>query len=283
VNLNEKLIYKNELGQSVEFSCFSPFFIEGFEESTANDISTSKNTGQDGEIITNDTLDKKYISLRGIIAADNLELMRREFKKIFNPRLNGQLTYSSETLEKDRIISCKPAAVPEVLTKKGLAKFDLELVCASPFWQEQEKVEYIALLTPKLKFPLVIPMGGMVFGFKKSILQTEVQNIGDASTGFRVIFKAKGSVDNPKIINALTGDFIRIKYAMQKDEFIEVINYPDKKQITVNGTTNGFKYLDIASTFFDLIVGKNLIGYLADLNTVNLDVIVYYTPRYLGV
>ena len=70
---------------------------------------------------------------------------------------------------------------------------------------------------------------------------------------------------------------------MSKGDVIEIINYPEQKKITVNGTENGFKYLDIDSTFFNLEIGKNIIGYIAEENTINLEVIMYYTPRYLGV
>ena len=125
--------------------------------------------------------------------------------------------------------------------------------------------EYIALLTPKLHFPLVIPKGiGFVWGVKRSILETEVQNVGDAACGFRVIFKAKGSVSNPLVKNSYTGEQIRLLYEMQKGDVIEVINEPNRKLIYINGQKDFAKLDRLKTTFFSLAPGKNMLGYAAD-------------------
>ena len=66
----------------------------------------------------------------------------------------------------------------------------------------------------------------MTFGTKKPASETEVENIGDVESGFRVVFKARGTVTNPKIFNKITGEYIKINYIMAKGDSIEVVNYP---------------------------------------------------------
>ena len=113
-------------------------------------------------------------------------------------------------------------------------------------------------------------------------METEVQNIGDVSTGFRVVFRARGEVQNVEVSNKLTNEKIKVNVSMQKGDTVEVINYMNRKMVLFNGQ-KAFSKLDVQnSTFFSLLPGKNLLGYNADKNAVNLDAIVYYSPLYLG-
>jgi len=277
-----RIIYKNELGGEIEFSPFSVFYLEQFEEETKNNIVTNKTNMIHGNNFISSSLDSRYITISGIIEKNAItEVLTNKLLKTINPTLSGKLFYTNKTENKE--IDCRVEEIPIVVSNSGLIKFEIGLVALNPFWKNKEKVEYISLLTPQLKFPIAIPKKGICFGRRKSILETEVNNIGDVESGFRVLFKAKSSVTNPKIFNVLTGEYIKINYEMAKGDSIEVVNYPEKKSITINSIVNGFKYLDINSDFFTLEVGKNKIGYIADINTINLDVILYYTPRFLGV
>ena len=283
ITKDTKVVYRNENGEEIEFSSFSVYYPEKIEEEVKNNITTSKSSSMHGENYVSNTLESRYITISGFIERSNsAPALRKRLIKTINPTLKAKLIYSNATEVKE--IECMPEEIPVVEANGGLIRFDINLQSFNPFWKNKEKVEQLAVLTGKLTFPLVIPKtSGMLFGLKKSILENEVNNIGDVISGFRVVFKAKGSTSNPKIYNKLTGEFIKINYSMSKGDVIEIINYPEQKKITVNGTENGFKYLDIDSTFFNLEIGKNIIGYIAEENTINLEVIMYYTPRYLEV
>ena len=277
-----KIIYKNDNGEEVEFSLLSDYYLESVEEELKNDITTTKSSIHGENYITS-SLDSRYISLNGIIEKNTLtKSFIKKLIKIVNPTIKGKLIYTNNNEYKE--IECILEEIPSIENNNGLIRFNISLQSCNPFWKEREQVEQLALLTAKLSFPLNIPKNnGIVFGLKKSVLENEIINIGDVESGFKVLFKARGTVKNPKIYNKLTGEFIKINYTMNKDDILEVINYPEKKKITINEKENGFKYLDISTTFFNLVIGKNIIGYLAEENTVNLDVIMYYTPRFLGV
>lgn len=278
---SEKLTYTNTNGENIELSFFSVYTVRSFSDTDLdNEITTTKTNLQDGETATGAALSSRSLSIDGFYKLTTSNALERQLKRVLNPKLKGVLVYQDTEVE--RYIDVMLESAPEIKRKPGLAEFTIDFIAHNPYWREREKTEYIALLTPELKFPLQIPQNkGIVFGRRKPLLETEVENIGDVETGFRVIFKAKGVVENPKIINKKTGEEIKILQAMEKGDVIEVINLPYQKQIYLNGE-KAFRLLDRKnSSFFMLGVGMNLIGYQADLNTVNLDVAVYYFPLFL--
>ena len=279
-----RVIYRNEVGGEIEFSPFSSYFLETFEEELKNSITTNKTNLIHGENFISNTLESRYISIAGIIDKNaTTKALIRNLIRVVNPTLKGKLIYRNENETKE--IEVIPEEIPDPQANGGLIRYEISLVANNPFWKNTENVENIALWTPKLHFPLIIPKRkGFVFGVKKSAFEKLIENEGDVESGFRVVFKARsGTVKNPKLLNKLTGEFIRLNYSMEKGDSIEVISYPEKKKVTVNTIINGFRFLDIESVFFTLDVGRNILQYDADVNKTNLDVILYYTPRFLGV
>ena len=284
ITKDTKLTYRNEVGGEIEFSPFSAYFLEQMEEETKNNIITNKTNLIHGENYIANTLESRFISLAGIIEKNKTsQALIRNLVRVVNPTLMGTLIYQNENEQKE--IEVIPEGIPTAPPNGGLIRFEVSLKACNPFWKNSENVENIALWTPKFHFPLTIPKNkGIVFGVKKSAFEKVIENEGDVESGFRVIFKARsGTVENPKLLNKLTGEFIRINYSMEKGDSIEVICYPEQKKVTVNSILNGFRFLDIESTFFTLDVGRNILQYDADINKTNLDVVLYYTPRFLGV
>lgn len=283
VTADTRLIYKNSIDEEIEFAVSSPFFPESVEEDVKNSINTMKTNATHGESFISSKLESRYITISGFIERSISTLsLKDKLVKTINPTLKGKLIYISENTRKE--IEVIAEEIPTVKSDKGIIRFTVNLQACNPFWENAEKAEQLALLTSKLHFPLFIPKeNGVVFGLKKSLLESDVNNIGDVVSGFRVIFKATGSLKNPQIYNKLTGEFIKINYDMEKEDVIEIVNYPEYKKVTINGNVNGFKYIDLDTTFFNLEIGKNIIGYKADENIINLNVSMYYTPRFLGV
>ena len=278
------ITFKNDIG-SVDISLFSEYTLTGFEEDLQNSITSTKQTLLHGTTYISNTLNERYITISGVIECNKYsEDLRLKLIRIFNPNLKGKLILQKSN-NYYKTIDVYVEKVIEPKANKGIIEFEISLIALSPFWQDEIVTEYLALLSPTLKFPLNIPQKrGITFGRRRSILESEVDNIGDIESGFKVIFKAKGgSVKYPKVYDVYTKQFIKINYEMEKGDILEIINYPELKKVTLNGTENAFKYLDIESNFFNLKIGHNKIGYIAEENTINLDVILWYSPRYLGV
>lgn len=280
----EKIIYRNSLNQELEFSSFSSFILRDITESTKNKIVTTNNSNVDGEVFNSSRLDIRDIKIKVTIlhrSEVNRISLTKKLNSILNPHLPGKLIYRTEKKEKE--IDVRLDEIPISKRGKGRTDFEIDFVALNPYWQNNPVTEYLALLSGRLTFPIVIPQNqGLIFGLRQSILESEVINIGDVATGFRVIFKSKGYVKNPEIENKFTGEKIKILVELQKDDILEIINSPQRKMLYLNAE-KAFKYLDRNNAdFFLLEVGNNKIAYNAEINAINLDVIMYYSPLFLG-
>lgn len=274
----EKSVYTNSRNDSIEFGFYTNFVVSNFENTLENDVVTNKNVGQDGTSFVNSSLGTRSIIINGVFKhTDHLE---RTLKKVLNPKLTGVLKYIKE--HEERYVNVTVDSVPDIKTSYGMSTFNIELTAQFPFWEDKKKTEYLAVITPKLRFTLIIPQKkGIVFGTRRDVLQTLVKNIGDVDCGFKVVFKARGSIVNPQITNKETGEQIRILYDMERGDVLEVINEPNLKMVLLNGK-RALHHLDRLSTkFFALPVGDTMLAYSADLNISNLDVILSYSPLYL--
>ncbi|OPD21404.1 phage tail family protein [Clostridium botulinum] len=289
MNRNEKFIYENEKGQQIEFSIWSPFFLENIEgiSGLKNIIYSSKGMGQDGSTNTGSTLDDRNIVIQGAIT-ENKELNREKLLSIINPKLKSKLIYIDGNIKK--YVECIVETAP-IISKENNHKFQISLLCNNPYWKDyiDSKVN-IALWKGDFHFPLVIPQGkGITMGHREPSLIVNVLNNGQVKTGMIIEFFARGTLSNPSLFNVNTREFIKINKGMVAGEkFIINTNYSKKKILQeLNGiTTDILNYLDIVGggdTFLQLDVGDNLFRYNADSNLDNLEVNIYFNPQYLGV
>ena len=125
-------------------------------------------------------------------------------------------------------------------------------------------------------------------GLKQPSLIINAENDGDVETGIRIEFKARGTVTNPSLFNVETREYIKINKTMVDGEVIMVnTNYGKKKiESILNGvTTNILNLIDLGmgDSFLQLDVGDNLLRYDADINMNNLEINIYFNPKYVGV
>jgi hypothetical protein len=75
---------------------------------------------------------------------------------------------------------------------------------------------------------------------------------------------------------------MRVVVNMAEGDVLTIDTNERNQIITLNGV-NCYQKIDRRSTPFLLAVGDNYLEYDADENYTNLDVNLYYTPKYLGV
>lgn len=286
---NEKFIYINELGQNIELSLFSPFFVQDITGISGlnNIVYSSKGLSQDGSTYTGSTLSDRNIVIQGAIIR-NIENNKSKLIKVFNPKLKGKLVYENQTDKKyvDCIIETAPSPI-------GTSKphFQVSLLCNNPYWKEysQSKAQ-IALWKPDFHFPLVIPIDtGIIMGHREPSLIVNVNNSGHVKTGMIIEFIAKGELANPSLFNVNTREFIKVNRTMVAGETITVNTNFNQKSIIreLNGNkTNVLNDLDIiggGDTFLQLEIGDNLFRYDADSNLDNLEVNIMFSQQFLGV
>jgi hypothetical protein len=135
--------------------------------------------------------------------------------------------------------------------------------------------------------PLKIGGHGIIMGLRSPSTIATIINTGTLPCGFVITFQASGTVENPKIIDINTQEYIRLSHTMQAGEVIRISTLDNNKtvrQIIGEDSINAFNFLDFAnSTFLQLAVGINYLRYDADSGLDNLSVEFKFDPRYLEV
>lgn len=263
----EKLIYTNERGESIEFSPASSYHVN-FKDVTGlsdvrNAIYSTNSMGQDGDTYLGYRIESRDIDIVGYIkerdkqAAQNL---RRKLNRILNPQYEATLTYVFGDFR--RVIGCKIDDAPIFKRKPIFEQFTVSLSCLNPFWREEtETREDIATWIGGFEFP--VPDGlelydGWEIGYRQPSLIVNVYNSGDVKSGIRIEFRAIGAVTNPVLLNVDTREFIKLNISLVAGDVLTVSTGYGEKAVKLNrgGTiTDAFRYLDVDSSYLQIAVG----------------------------
>lgn len=280
-----KIIYENELGESIEFSSKPPYKLlqdpNGLGGLDVN-INTEKTPFQHGSSYLNSNTDSRYIEFDILIQDENnIPFRRREISKIINPCLDlGTLKYITKD-ENIKEIKCKVSKAPKFLNSKDhpANRFQVcqfTLFCPQPFWEDNTytKHEMCAFLN-KFKFPMKFPnsMGGE--GKKIKII-----NDGDTETPVKIKFI--GASVNPTIKNLTTGELIKIKKELKQGDILTIDTDEENKKVEINGI-NAFNYLSFDTELWNLKIGENEITYETDSGAKDAKVLIEYKNRYVGI
>jgi hypothetical protein len=283
----QRIIFTNTKGQSVELKSSAPFLlqsIDGLGDVDA-DTQTQKSPFQDGSTYIDSVLQERAISLEIVILADKSTLLekRQYLASVFNPKLGkGVLRY--ENGEIIREIEAVPDGVPVFPSGKEnrgptFQKALVNLLCPNPFWKSPEITEE-PTFEPLFQFPFE---GVFEIGMQRD--NRIIVNDGDAPTP--VFIEFHGPAVNPKITNKTTGEFIKVNQTLQEGEVMKIDTTPGKKSVYFvqpDGTArNVFNWIDLESTFFQLVVGENEIEYSADSDIQGAVVNIKYHKLYNAV
>lgn len=296
VRVRERLIYRNERGESLEFSTRSRYHVnikhdvDGLSD-VRNAIYKTNSMGQAGSTYLGHRIEDRTIDIAGHIRERDkqaAQAMRRQMNRILNPEYEATLTY--ELGEFRRVIGCKVEDAPKFSAKSILQQFAVNLVCLNPFWREEtETREDIATWIGGFEFP--IPGGlelyeGWEIGYRQPSMIVNVYNRGDVQSGIRIEFRAQGELTNPQLLNVNTQEFIKMNMTLQAGDALTISTGYGEKRATLrrNGEeTDAFRFIDVDSTYLQLDVGDNLFRYSADTAAENLEVSIYHNNQYLGV
>lgn len=279
--------YINELGESLAFRQRKPYFLQSIDGTGAvkHIISTFKAPNQDGGVFISGSLDMRNIILEGRIIADSIEeayRLRKDLLNIFNPKEKGRLIF------KDLSIPCIVEEAPVFKADSHRTPaFFISLLCTSPYFETIAEIKrLLAGWHPNFEFELEIPIDeGIEMGYREESLIIPIENVGSVPCGATFEFIAQGIVEDPFLIDVVTGKFIKLNRIMQPGEIVVVSTHFANKKVlsSLDGGTNAFSSLDEDSTFLQLDVGTNLLRYDAKTNLNNLEVNVFFRPQYLGV
>jgi hypothetical protein len=286
----QRITFTNARDQSVELKSSAPFLlqsIDGLGDVDA-DIQTQKAPFQDGSTYIDSVLQERTISLQIAILATNKPtlLQQRQFlASIFNPKLGpGTLRYENgETVREIEAVPDGVPAFPSGRDNRGpiFQKAMVNLLCPEPFWLDEvstsEKMSYIL---GGLSFPLRLGTSFAQRGFKKIL-----NNQGDVATPVTIEFY--GPATNPVVWNRTTGEFIRVSRTLAETDKLVIMTDFGKKSVTIENAdgskTNVFNWIDLESTFWQLVPGENIIEFGSDSDSTKSRLVISYKNRYLSV
>ena len=264
----ERLIYTNSDNESIEFSVYSPYYVNFHDVTGLNDvsgqISTSSSFNQNGETFLSSKVNSRDIELKGVINntdKDETFSLRREMNRILNPDLSGKLKY----IYKDnvKVIEAHVISAPKISKGPLWSEFLVQIECPTVFFEdENETITSNNKYIKAFKFPIAIEENNMVFGTKIENDIADIVNLGDTDVGFIMNIKVSQPFQGIRIMNIYTLESLIIPdYSFSANDIIIVnTNYGEKTIIKGTGELL-FPYLDIAnSQFFSLHKGINSIS-----------------------
>ena len=157
----------------------------------------------------------------------------------------------------------------------------ISFYCQDPYWLDEKGEDIdIKSVSNGIIFPLTLATTFSSVSFYK-----EIDNIGDVEVPVQIEYI--GPASNPRITNETTGEYIQVNMDIGEKEKL-VIDTKEGKEtvnlITPNETKDVYNKIDLNSTFFKLIIGKNLIKYSSDIEGAKDKVTIKdYTNKYVGV
>lgn len=291
-----KIIYKNERGISVELNREGPLFlssVKGFDGLEA-DIVSSKSAYQDGTNISKTILKDRILTLNCHLVIGNEQqrhVLKRKLYNAFNPKLKGNMKIYTDSEQLRGANNLRVIQAPlfddDYESLNDIVSFQIQLAMPLPYFEDinENRVDF-GNDVGNFFFDLEIEEEGKEMSIKNNSIVANIENLGDAETPVKVVFKAKSNVKNPSIYNVYTKEFIKINKTMEIGEEITVTTGIGNKRVEsyLNGvTTNIFNLLNINSSFMWLDIGDNIIRYDAEEMLEQLEVYLYYTNYYLGV
>lgn len=272
-------------------------------ESSELEISTSDNALVDGVSVDGKKIGKRPIHIEAKFKSGrNNPENRAAVIKFFNPKYTGKALITNMGISRNIEYELEGWTFAEQRNLDTRLGIIVDLICPDPYMLNVDNFgKNMAHYTKQFHFPWHslarratnknqypekargLMLGGMIMGYRTLHKEVVLANDGDVSTGVQIQFVAtRGTVKNPKITSVKTGQFMRVVCDMVAGDVLLIDTNPRYQVIELNGV-NFYHHIDRRSEPFELEVGDNYLEYDADENYTNLDVNLYYRPKYLGV
>lgn len=286
----EKLIFRNSKNETVELGDKTPFILKHITGAGGieTDVQMQKSPYQDGKTYIDSVINERLISLNVVLISESEEerfQLRHQILRVFNPKLGkGTLTYQHDGGEKEVEVVVKTS--PTFKEDNELPEEQLEtlihLIAPLPFWLDTYvESKEIATWNGGFKFPLVLSSGFATKGSPEIVIKNE----GDVKTP--VIVEFSGPATNPKIENKTTNEFIKVNKSILAGEKLIVSTKFGNKIVEIEDSlgnrTNAFNWIDLNSTFFQLVPGTNVIKCDSDEGTNEAKISIQWRNRYIGI
>jgi len=281
----DSILITNQNGENITLSNQAPYFLETIDGAgeVPVAIESQKAPFQDGSTYIDNTLENRALSIEGMIVTKSnpgaLLAARRQMQRVLNPKL-GEVTityYQGDQVREIKGLAESTPVFPAGQGNKGLyyQKFLLYLLCHQPFWLdtyfESREMSYLmGGITFKLMLPTV---------FSRRGFQRKAVNEGDVATPVEIEFK--GPAVNPTVTNLTTGEFLKVNRELEESDVLTISTDFGQKYVRINGE-NAFHYIDLESSFWQLVPGDNMLSYQSNNDSIKTRVVVQWKNRYVG-
>lgn len=233
--------------------------------------------GMDGAMFNSSKLETRNIVLTVKINGD-VETNRQNLYRYFRTKDWCRFYYKNQN--RDVYIDGYVESVEcDLFTNNETAQ--ISILCPSPYFKSvAEIITDISNTLAMFTFPFSINIGyPIAFSAYENSKTTNVYNSSESETGLIIEIDIEASVDEIKIININTGQYIYLEYEFLEHDRVTIDTNKGNKTIQLyrNGEKiNIFSALQKGSVFFQLDVGDNLFGYLVDDGNGNENVYIVF-------
>lgn len=279
------LIAENKYGEQLEITNNPRYVITDIDGLYPPEgvINTTQVANMDGSVFNSSRINDRVITITMAIngpAEANRLLLYRYFKTKYPVRL-----YYKNGVRDVYIDGYVSKFSVEYFEKKQTAQ--IEISCPMTLFRAvKESVTEFTNIENMFVFPFAIEAVGRPFSEVALGEQKTIINGGDVETGVVIHLNALGTVLNPKIYNADTGDRMTLSIEMRAGDEITINTRKKEKSITLlrDGVqTNIVGKLDAGSTWFNLIPGDNIFTYETDEFPEHLQCIFIINNQFEGV
>ena len=282
--VQRKFIYENSDGDRIILGLESDFIIKTIEGISENNVelSASRSIGQVGETITGKNVQRRSITINGIING-NVEVNRHRLLNIIRPKDNAKLICELNNYE-SYYLNITPNMTPIVSNTDCVADFQFVVNSEYPYWRNTlGSSEQLIGIVPRFRFERNFSGTWRVGETVVSEL-INVYNPGSETIGVEFLLRAKTACKNITIVNAETYEYFKINYSMQPFEVIRLTTGFNNKKIISSLNGNIIKDVDLLnSTFLQLRPGDNVFKVIVEENEEGLDVEAIYEITKVGV
>ncbi len=270
--------YVNGNGAEIAFTLANGWLLNkpvGIDTLTVS-LAQSQGIGQVGATVDSVNIQPRPVTLSGRIfgaSGSKKELLL----SVVRPDLSGRL-YAD-----DYYIECRPTATPAIGAADSFAHFQFSLIAPYPYWQKDASTTTVLSgLLYQFRFPWNLTQAWR-FAESMETVFINVKNSGQVPVPFKATFSAKGEVVNPKITNAITGEFLLVKKTLQPGERVVVTigHNGTAATSTVDGDIRGA--LDLYNTLSRLAVGDNLLKPEAESGGNQMEISIDFSIEIVGI
>lgn len=282
-----ELILENKAGLKLEFGFGSPYTItevQGLNPPSAT-INTSQLSLMDGAKYNSSKMNMRTLNIAFAIEVEAAK-NRTAIYKVLKSKQWIKCTYIGE-YRQVYIEGYIQSIDVDYFGKKQVVT--CSILCPSPYFREaQQIVNEMSLILSMFHFPFSSTAEPqIVFGVISSDSGINIDNESDVDCGLVIELYARSGLENPKVYNYVTQEYIGVEIAMLTGDLITIDTQEGHKTATLtrNGvTTSIFNNVMQGSTWLQLpSEGATFVYEVGTGSAANLDVTFKHTNLFEGV